>query len=130
MSHMGYIITYAVCPVLCCSMLQTEIALSTVEASYITLIQVMRKVITFMALMKEVYFIFDIHIPKPEVFSKVFKDNQSYISVAESNKFSTRTKQIAINYYRFQSFVQNNNTRICYVDTREQTVDIFTKPLD
>ena len=32
----------------------------------------MRDVIPFMALMKVVSFIFDIHPPKPEVFSKVF----------------------------------------------------------
>ena len=30
----------------------------------------MREVIPFMALMKEVYFIFDIHLPKPEVIVK------------------------------------------------------------
>ena len=73
-----------------------------------------------MELMKEVSFIFDIHIPKTEVFCEVFEENLNCIAIAQSNKFSTRTKQIAINYYRFQSFVQNNNTRICYVDTREQ----------
>ena len=44
----------------------------------------MSEVITFLALMKEVYFIFDIHLPKPEVFCKLFKDNQSYISIGES----------------------------------------------
>ena len=49
-----------------------------------------------MALMREVYFIFDIHLPNPEVFCKVFEDNQSYIAVAESNIFSPITKYIAI----------------------------------
>ena len=44
----------------------------------------MRGVIPSMAPMKKVSFIFDIHIPKPEVFCTVFEDNQSFISVAES----------------------------------------------
>ena len=67
----------------------------------------MRKVITFMAFMKEVYFIFDIHLPNPEVFCKVFQDNQSFIDVADSNKFSLRTKNIAIKYHYLQILVQN-----------------------
>ena len=48
----------------------------------------MREVITFMELTKEVSFIFGINIPNPTVFCKVFEDNQSCISVTESNKSS------------------------------------------
>ena len=80
--------------------------------------------------MKEVYFIFDINIPKPEVFCKLFKDNQIYIAVAESNKFSARTKRITIKYHHFQIFAQNNIISICNIDKQEQTADIFTKRLD
>ena len=47
----------------------------------------MQEVIPFIALMKEVYFIFDLHIPKLETFCEVFKDNQSCIDVADSKKF-------------------------------------------
>ena len=71
-----------------------------------------------MALMKEVYFILDIHIPKPEVFCKVSEYNQSCISVAESNKFSPRTKHIAVKYHNFQIFVKNEIIRVCYIETR------------
>ena len=76
MLHTGYVIRYAGCPVLLCSKLQIEITWSRTESEYIELIQEICDVITFMALMKEVSFIFDIHLPKPEVFYKVFKDNQ------------------------------------------------------
>ena len=51
---------------------------------YITLLQAKRKVIPSMVLMKEVSFIFDRHLPNPEVFCKVFEDNKSCIAVAES----------------------------------------------
>ena len=77
MFHTLYVITYALCPVLWFSKLQTEIALSSTEVEYISLSQAMREVIYFMAFMKEVYFIFDIHLPRPGVFFKVFEDNQS-----------------------------------------------------
>ena len=63
-----------------CSKLQKEIALNTTEVEYIALMQAVREVIHFMALLKEVYFILDIHIPKPEVFCKVFEYNN--ISIA------------------------------------------------
>ena len=54
----------------------------------------MREVIPFTALMKEVHFIFYIHLTKEEVFCTVFEDNQSCIAVAESNKLPPRTKQL------------------------------------
>ena len=56
----------------------------------------MWEVLPFMALPKELYFIFDLHLPKPKVFCNVPKDNKICIAVAESNKFSSRTKYIAI----------------------------------
>ena len=89
----------------------------------------MCNVIPFMVLMKETSFGFDIHLPNPELFCKVFEDKKSCISVAESNKFLTITKHIAINYHHFQRFVQKENIRICYIDTRKKMMDIFDKPL-
>ena len=71
----GFVVTYAGCPVLWCSKLQTEITLSTTESEYILLGQSIINVIPFMAMMKEVSFIFDIRIPNPEVFCKVLEDN-------------------------------------------------------
>ena len=89
---MGYVITYARYTVLWCNELQTEIDLSKIEAEYILLVQAMRKVIAYMWLMKKVYLIFDIYLPNPEAFCKLFEDNQSFISVVESNKFLPKTK--------------------------------------
>ena len=44
-----------------------------------------------MALMKEVSFIFNIHLTNTEAFCKVFEDDQSCIAVANSNKLLPRT---------------------------------------
>ena len=57
-----------------------------------------------MELMKEVYFIFEIYLPKPEVFCKLFEDSQSCIAIAESTKFSQRKKHIFIKYCHLRSF--------------------------
>ena len=59
-----------------------------------------------MALINEVYFIFDIHLPKPEGFCKVSEDNKSCISVTDSKNYHQK-KHTAINYHHLQSFVQN-----------------------
>ena len=90
----------------------------------------MYKVMPYMALMKEVYFIFDVYIPNPEVFCKLFEDNQGCISVAEFNKFSPRTKHIAVKYQHFRSFVRKHIICMFCIDTQEQAPEIFTKPLD
>lgn len=130
MSRTGYVIMYAGCPVLWCSKLQTEIALSTAEAEYIALSQAMREVIPLMNFMAEVSCIFDLDVPKPKIKCKVFEDNRSCISIAEASKFTPRTKHIALKYHHFRRFVKEGTIEIFPIDTSEQTADIFTKPLD
>ena len=90
---------YAGCPITWLSKLQTEIALSTTEAECIALSQAMREVIPFMNLMQEIDDIFGLHNPSPKIHCKVFEDNRSCIKVAESPKFTPRTKHIAIKYH-------------------------------
>ena len=52
LSRTGYVLMYANCPVLFCSKLQTEIALSTTEAEYIALSQATRELLPFINLLK------------------------------------------------------------------------------
>ena len=65
------------------------------------MVQAMCEVIPFVAFMKELSFIFDVHLPNPEFFFKVFEENQSCIVIAESKKFSLRTKHMDIKYHHF-----------------------------
>ena len=65
-------------------------------------------VLNFMALLKEVFFISDIHIQKSKVFLKELKDNHSFITVAQYNKISLE-KKTAIRYQHFRSFTQKKN---------------------
>ena len=41
----------------------------------------------------------------------------------------TKTKYIAIKYHFLRELVQDKDVRLKYVNTKEQIVDIFTKPL-
>ena len=130
LSHTGFVIVYAGCPIMWQSKLQTEIALSTTEAEYIALSQSLREVLPFMNLMKEIDDIFGIHNPSPKFHCKVFEDNLSCIKVADSPKFTPRTKHIAIKYHHFRKYVTDGTVLIQHIDTKEQLADIFTKPLD
>ena len=58
------------------------------------------------------------------------EDNQGSIALAVAPQMRHRTKHIAINYHHLQSFIANGDVEIQYIDTKEQIVDIFMKPLD
>ena len=129
LSRTGYAIFYAGCPVIWISKLQSEIALSTAEAEYIALSQAMRDVIPIIHLLTEINCLFPVHCPTPIIKCKVFEDNESCIALAKHQKFSPRTRHIAIKYHHFRHYVNKGIVNIESIDTSEQTADIFTKPL-
>ena len=90
----------------------------------------MREVIPFMNLMVEVGEVFPLHNPKPEFHCKLFENNNSCIRMAESSKFTPRTKHIAIKYHHFRKHVTDKTISIFPIDKKDQLDDIFTKPLD
>ena len=130
LSRTGFVISYAGCPIYWRSKLQTEIALSTTEAEYIALSQAMRDVLPFLTLMEEIHQVIPLVDNDPKFYCKVWEDNSSCIKVAESPKFTPRTKHIALKYHHFRQFVKDGTVKIFPIDSLEQTADIFTKPLD
>jgi hypothetical protein len=89
----------------------------------------LRKVIPLMTLIKESHTIFLVHINKPNFFCKVHEDNQSTIRMAKSDRFTLRTKHIALKYHHFCSHVKNGRIEISYCPTEDQKADLLTKPL-
>ena len=57
---------------------------------------------TSIPLMKQEKFIFDMHIPKPVVFCKLFEDNQGCISFEEFRKLSQKKTC----FYQVSSFTE------------------------
>jgi hypothetical protein len=129
-SRMGYIITYAGCPMHWSSKMQTEIALSTTEAEYIALSQAMREVLPIIWLMEEAK---QQGIPVmniiPKVHCKVFEDNAGAIEIANVPKMRPRTKHLNIKYHHFREEVRKGTISIYHTRTEDQIADIFTKPL-
>jgi hypothetical protein len=57
-------------------------------------------------------------------------DNESAIRIADNPVEHSRTKHIAIQYHFLRDHQQKGAIEISYINTKEQLVDIFTKPLD
>ena len=129
LSRTGYVIMYAGCPLVWMSKLQTEIALSTTEAEYIALSQSMREVIPLIGILSEIAPVFGTVKPVPQMKCSVFEDNNSCLALAKAPRMTPRTKYISLKYHHFRSMIWEGTVEIFPIDTKEQTADIFTKPL-
>jgi hypothetical protein len=148
-SRTGYVILFQGAPLLWVSKMQTQIALSTMEAEYIALSQSMRDLISIREVLKEIMSIVFNHTANiayhshSAVFeeishdtvlhtipqSTVYKDNEACLTFARMPKLTTRTKHIAIPYHWFRTQVEMLQIHIERVDTSMQLADQLTKGL-
>ena len=134
-SRSGYIIKFAGCPLAWQSKLQTEIALSTTEAEYISLSMATRSLLHILHLIQELKdHEIDLVLPKTEVHAKCFEDNAGCLELATAPKLRPRTRHIAIKYHHFLSHVKNDENpngilELKYTQSEDQQADLFTKAL-
>ena len=122
-SRTGYVIRYAGCPIYWQRKLQTEIALSTAKAEYISLSQALRETLPMTSLMKEINVIFPLYLPLPRFVIKVREDNQSCIVMAQNPKFSPQTKHIAIKCHHFCKLVITQSNPNGFLDIEYCSMD-------
>ena len=60
----------------------------------------------------------------------LFCDNLSAIHIAQNPVQHARTKHIDIRHHFLRELVESQTLGIDHIDTNNQLVDIFTKPLD
>ena len=84
-----------------------------------------------MNLLKEIKPYMNLQIKDSQMFCTIHENNTSCITMAQSQRFTPRTKHISLKYHWFKSFLKGSNKLldIKYVHTKEQTADICTKPL-
>jgi hypothetical protein len=129
-SRSGYLITFAGCPLVWQSKLQTEIALSTTEAEYIALSTGLRSVIPLIGILQEMQALhYKLPIQPAKVHCKAFEDNSGALELATVPKMRPRTKHINIKYHHFRSHVANGSITIHKIGTEDQPIDLATKPL-
>ncbi|KAL7479730.1 hypothetical protein ACHAW6_008691 [Cyclotella cf. meneghiniana] len=129
-SRSGWFILYANCPVIWCSKLQSQVALSTTEAEYIALSQALRDVIPIMALLHEMRERqFHVICEAPRIYCKAFEDNSGALELARLPKLRPRTKHINVCYHHFREHVRKGLIKIYPIETENQVADVLTKPL-
>jgi hypothetical protein len=129
-SRSRWIIFYAGCPVSWASKLQSQIALSTTEAEYITMSQALRDVIPVMNLLQEMTEQnFKVVCVEPYVYCKVFEDNTGTLELARLPKLRPRTKHINNCYHHFCKHVQKGLIKIFPINTKDQIANALTKAL-
>ena len=120
LSRSGFITKYTSYPIAWLSKLQLEIALSTIEAEYISLSQSLRDLIPlhniFDELSKVDFIEKDNRISK--TYSTVYKDIQGALELARKPKFRPRTKYIAIKYHYFRNTLAKDQIRIFLIDIK------------
>ena len=93
-SQTGFVISFAGCPILWTSKLQTQIALSTTKAEYISLSESLCSTIPLMNLITEIKFHGHNIVSKAScVHCKAFEDNSGALELAHLPKLGPRTKQ-------------------------------------
>jgi hypothetical protein len=119
-SRHGYIITYAGCPILWASQLQTENALSSTESEFIGISRALRTAIPMMELMKELLIKqgFSIRSARPQVHCRVFEDNSVALDIAKVPKMRPRTKHSNIKYHPFRDQTTSCEVRSLYTPSR------------
>ena len=129
-SRTGFMISYAGCPILWKSKVQSLIALSTTEAEYIALSSALREVITIIHLLDDLKSnALPIHGSTPIVKCRTFEDNMSCVKMANNHKNRPRTKHLSLRLHHFRSHIIRKIITVEHISTKEQIADIFTKPL-
>jgi hypothetical protein len=136
-------------PLLWVSKMQTQIALSTMEAEYVALSQSMRDLIPIRQILQEIMTtvfhikptityrsiskafedVKDGSLPSNIDHSTVYEDNQACLKFARMAQLSPRTKHIGIPYHWFRSKVESLDIQIEPISTTKQLADPFTKGL-
>ena len=65
-------------------------------------------------------------ITKPVI---LYCDNTSSINISNNPMMHAKTKHIAIKYHYVRELVEDKQVKMKYINSKEQIVDIFTKPL-
>jgi len=98
------------------------VSLSTVEAKYIAAANCGTPVVWMKQMLEDIHIHYDIPIP-------IYCDNTSAISISKNTVMHSKTKHIPIKFHFLKDQVMNKIIKLEYIGTKDQIVDIFTKPL-
>jgi len=101
---------------------QEAISLSTIEAEYIAAAGSCTQLLWMKQMLR------DIQVEYEEPIT-IFCDNSSAINISKNLVLHSKTKHISIKFHFLREQVNKGEVRLEYVPSKDQLVDIFTKPL-
>jgi hypothetical protein len=130
-SRTGYIIKLSGCLVIWKSQLETEIALSTLEAEYSALSLALRTLVPLLRLLKEVATVVDLPpAVVATILAEAFEDNQDCLALATNHRSTSRTKYFHVNWHWFwYHYEVLKEFAISYIESAKQDADYLTKQI-
>ena len=131
-SRTGYVLCLAGCPIIWASKLQTDIALSTMEAEYNALSMALKELLPLKRLVETVAQAVQIPLhPTTSMRVTVWEDNSGALILAnlEPGRMTPRSKHYGVKYHWFREHLKPNNIEVLKIDTEDQQADILTKAL-
>jgi hypothetical protein len=130
-SHSGFVIVFAGVPVLWQSKLQTQTALSTMEAELIALGACMKELIPILDMVHSLAVAVGIPAGDVNMRVTVHKDNSGALVLAETlpPQFTLRSKYYATKTIWFCEEINKHGIKLLKIETSEQLRDMFTKGL-
>ena len=125
-------ICVADCPVIWKSKLQTETALSTMEAEYVALSMAMRELIPLKYGVLEVASSIGLKLQEyTEMKNTIWKDNAGTLALAKSEPpmMTPRSRHYAVKYHWFREHIIPEKIELVKIETKNQLADILTKGL-
>jgi hypothetical protein len=130
-SRTGFLIVFAGVSVMWQSKLQTETALSTMEAEIIALAASMKELIPIMDMVQELAVASGIPAGDVNMKVSVHEDNLGALVLAKKlpPQFTLRSKYYATKTIWFREDIHKRGIKLLKIGTTEQLGDIFTKGL-
>lgn len=130
-SRTGFVINFADCPVLWCSKLQTETALSTMEAEIIALAHSCRELFPLMDMVGSLGKAVGLPIGNTTMNVSIHEDNAGALVLAKTlpPQFTPRSKYYCTKTIWFREEIVKRGVTLLKIDTVEQLGDMFTKGL-
>ena len=131
-SRTGFIIFLGPWPLIWKSFLQTEIALSTLEAEYSALSSSTRVMLPIIDIIKALVSNTNCNDQFEAIVlnaSLIYEDNNGAYTVATNCRVTSRTKYFNVKWHHFWQFVHNKTFKIERINTEDQRADYLTKGL-
>jgi hypothetical protein len=131
-SRTGFLIEVSECPVVWVSKLQSETAMSTMEAEIIALAHCCRELFPVIDVVTELGNVLGLETKElASMHVSIHEDNAGALVLAETipPEFTPRSKYYAIKTVWFREEIQKRRIKLYKIDTVDQLGDIFTKGL-